>query len=777
MKDVFMQKVTQIPSCLTDSAEASLKLLVKVSESSLTQSEGYRQVCRSAKLVGLSIAMSAAGMVFSHQATATTGSPQAALADLANNLEHSDTNANASTPESTANNSAQSQLQAPTLKYEPQNNDSSLKAKKEFSSQYAAIAATKPTTSEQKLNNPPIIEFPAIDSPTANSTILTPQSVAAASSARNTNDSSQPNSSLIPVRLHFQAQQLKSIERSAIKVASAKTSTKTNTIPETMVVADVADVSQPLQVIPPQDNSPALPSVSNTTNNGTVISPKPVTIAAGTFDTPIPIIVPPPETQFQPSPNKALSVELKSPIPLSVNPVSAPLPKKQENSPSSQSLAIAKLENIGTVPTFPQNSNKGDAPITIPVPAPETASLPNYSQPRNNLSPLSPNDPALIQSPSTKQTSNAQSSNATNGLATYTIQPGDTINSIAQQYNLSSTDLIKANQLSDPNLIQVNQNLLIPSLQKENTAKTTVSPQLIARNTSDNDSSAVAAPVVLAAPKISATTAEQPTKTIPIAVDAPSSTYTAQLKSDIANLQQSYPIPSRSLNVPVVPAASHQERLEEEVNPEWNQQRVAPTSTVSNRSLPRTYNTPPASLPQLQQQYRPSVRPVGVNQPQQIIGAAPIDVEEYNDSFHSPIGQDVAPNPSNQLTEGYIWPARGVFTSGYGRRWGRMHRGIDIAAPIGTPIMAAASGEVINAGWNSGGYGNLVKIRHVDGSVTLYAHNSRILVRTGQIVAQGQQISEMGSTGRSTGPHLHFEIRPNGSTAVNPIAFLPSNRS
>jgi murein DD-endopeptidase MepM/ murein hydrolase activator NlpD len=115
-------------------------------------------------------------------------------------------------------------------------------------------------------------------------------------------------------------------------------------------------------------------------------------------------------------------------------------------------------------------------------------------------------------------------------------------------------------------------------------------------------------------------------------------------------------------------------------------------------------------------------------------------------------------------------------SSGYGRRWGRMHRGIDIAAPIGTPIVASAPGEVIAAGWNSGGYGNLVKIRHPDGSVTFYAHNSRVLVRTGEEVAQGQQISEMGSTGRSTGPHLHFEVRPNGQNPVNPIAFLPNNR-
>ncbi|MGL5076010.1 MAG: M23 family metallopeptidase, partial [Waterburya sp.] len=122
--------------------------------------------------------------------------------------------------------------------------------------------------------------------------------------------------------------------------------------------------------------------------------------------------------------------------------------------------------------------------------------------------------------------------------------------------------------------------------------------------------------------------------------------------------------------------------------------------------------------------------------------------------------------------DGYAWPAQGALTSGYGYRWGRLHAGIDIAAPVGTPILAAASGEVIEAGWNSGGYGNLVKLQHLDGSVTLYGHNDRLLVTLGQKVNKGEQIAEMGSTGYSTGSHLHFEIHPTGQEAVDPIAYL-----
>ncbi len=139
-----------------------------------------------------------------------------------------------------------------------------------------------------------------------------------------------------------------------------------------------------------------------------------------------------------------------------------------------------------------------------------------------------------------------------------------------------------------------------------------------------------------------------------------------------------------------------------------------------------------------------------------------------------PIDETLAP-PSTSTT-GYMWPAKGVLTSGYGPRWGRMHRGIDIANSTGTPIYAAAEGVVERAGWNNGGYGYLVDIRHSDGTLTRYGHNSRIVVQPGQPIQQGQQISAMGSTGFSTGPHLHFEVHPSGKGAMNPIAFLPKER-
>jgi murein DD-endopeptidase MepM/ murein hydrolase activator NlpD len=120
-----------------------------------------------------------------------------------------------------------------------------------------------------------------------------------------------------------------------------------------------------------------------------------------------------------------------------------------------------------------------------------------------------------------------------------------------------------------------------------------------------------------------------------------------------------------------------------------------------------------------------------------------------------------------------------AFTSGFGvrsdpfERGAAMHPGIDLAGQYGTPIYATADGTVLRAGWNSGGYGNLVEVDHGRGITTRYGHMSAILVSAGEHVTRGQQIGRMGSTGRSTGNHLHYEVRIDGR-AVNPIPFMKS---
>ena len=119
---------------------------------------------------------------------------------------------------------------------------------------------------------------------------------------------------------------------------------------------------------------------------------------------------------------------------------------------------------------------------------------------------------------------------------------------------------------------------------------------------------------------------------------------------------------------------------------------------------------------------------------------------------------------------GLIWPVNGPITSPFGWRWGRMHQGIDIGVGMGTPIKAAAAGTVIYCGWESG-YGNLTVIDHGGNLATAYGHQSSIAVACGQQVAQGDVIGYVGCTGHCTGPHLHFEVRIDGSP-VDPLGYL-----
>jgi murein DD-endopeptidase MepM/ murein hydrolase activator NlpD len=137
--------------------------------------------------------------------------------------------------------------------------------------------------------------------------------------------------------------------------------------------------------------------------------------------------------------------------------------------------------------------------------------------------------------------------------------------------------------------------------------------------------------------------------------------------------------------------------------------------------------------------------------------------------INSAQGSSGGSSGSGVSASGLIWPVNGIVTSGFGWRWGRMHEGIDISAPTGTAVRAAASGSVIYAG-SMGGYGTIIVIDHGNGLATAYAHLSSIWIGGGS-VSQGQGIGAVGCTGSCTGPHLHFEVRVNGS-AVDPMGYL-----
>lgn len=140
------------------------------------------------------------------------------------------------------------------------------------------------------------------------------------------------------------------------------------------------------------------------------------------------------------------------------------------------------------------------------------------------------------------------------------------------------------------------------------------------------------------------------------------------------------------------------------------------------------------------------------------------------------IKQKPASAPAKVTTTPSIWPVTGSVTSGFGWRispfgdGNELHAGIDIASPAGTPVVATADGQVILSG-SFGGYGNAIQIDHGSGITTIYGHNSELAVGVGHMVKKGQIIAYVGSTGKSTGPHVHYEVRVN-DTAVDPWKYL-----
>lgn len=376
----------------------------------------------------------------------------------------------------------------------------------------------------------------------------------------------------------------------------------------------------------------------------------------------------------------------------------------------------------------------------------------------------------------------------------YQVKAGDTLTAIAHKHGISLSQLVNANQLNDPNRLQINQHIRIPALASRPTVAVTsedsqAKAELIAHSLTGGLPLEMPSEPLAKTPLVNAafsgvggsisdevdqlnSPAFGKSQLEPTVLTQPQADpYFQNLQTDIQRLRQKYyaqaigqvapmvnetadkavPIPNQSANQPINPEFRPKQAAETEPR----QARPVPAITRARVATVPTYVNPSESLQSVRgrQQVFPELPPL-----------AP--------------GENYLPNPFNTSTpfKGYIWPTRGVLSSGYGWRWGRMHRGIDIAAPIGTPIVASAPGFVVKAGWSRGGYGNLVDIQHADGSFTRYAHNKRILVQMGQEVKQGQQIAEMGNTGFSTGPHSHFEIHPHGKGAVNPIAFLPGRR-
>ena len=360
---------------------------------------------------------------------------------------------------------------------------------------------------------------------------------------------------------------------------------------------------------------------------------------------------------------------------------------------------------------------------------------------------------------------------------------------IAHLHGVSLKALVNANHLTAPDWLQINQRLTIPAFKYSSAAtpwaKEAGTPSLSATvyGIGGSISDETTNEPTFDKSQLDSTAASQlPYSTAAKLEGQQSNPYVKNLQTDIQRLQQKYyaqqtvgqVVPSSENSSVAVPQQVPALRA---INPQ-----ISPNLPADQPTKPELPNKQASETlkPAIQNRHPNQTNPV---LPKARVVTAPIGVDA-SESLQSPKGQ-VLPLPplaavdkympsldNSAQFKGYIWPTKGVLSSGYGWRWGRMHKGIDIAAPIGTPVVAAAPGVVIKAGWNSGGYGRLVDIKHPDGTFTRYAHNNRILVHPGQQVEQGEPISEMGSSGRSTGPHLHFEVHPAGKGAVNPIAFL-----
>ncbi|MEH2402661.1 peptidoglycan DD-metalloendopeptidase family protein [Nostoc sp.] len=457
---------------------------------------------------------------------------------------------------------------------------------------------------------------------------------------------------------------------------------------------------------------------------------------------------------------------------------------------------------------------------------------------------------------------------ASSARTAYEVKPGDTLAAIASRYNTSVPELVKANNLNNPNELQISQKLIIPAVQVEaivatkptfvqssKTPHVATSPVNIGSANSylptsqsptiaDNSSITVPTPVTVQIQANSATdleTAPPTANSYGVGGEGPVPTAFAEmqqpktstnrvargnnndrlrgLQGEIQRLQQKYRAQqSGNLVVPVAATEMNNAAMLTPISTPNNFTVPNPAVRANSVAIPIPVPTPirsSYSAQPIKPQFSTAVRPTEPVNSEFLpnLGSAsqwtpsstssgtrvatPLRRVNASDSLGMMRGRTVSPQampplaavdqylprpidelipPPSTSTLAYNWPAKGTLTSGFGMRWGRPHKGIDIANSTGTPIAASADGVVEKAGWNKGGYGNVVDIRHPDGSLTRYAHNSKILVQPGQHVHQGQTIACMGSTGHSTGPHSHFEIHPPGKGAVNPIAFLPPNR-
>jgi murein DD-endopeptidase MepM/ murein hydrolase activator NlpD len=807
LKRTFTQKVKQVPSCAADSFEALLKLYVgKQSVGATIPTEANRRARTSAAMIGLAISMGAAGLLLPQQGDeALAVEPVATEPNLPTLAAQPSTGVETRTVEpSIVAVSTPAEIKpealkssevapAPIVEHQVREGETLWELSNSYQVQPEAIAASNNIQASAVLPVGQTLKIPAVngivhqvkagetveklsDSYGVAPTQLQASAPMSAGNQLKTGESvTVPGNvnDLLKARQNIALNSLKEQRNRLNESLAELRSEESSNLSQQETGANKVDVTTP------KATPVTLPSTAFTTEESVVDTSKPATLGV-------------PSSQLASSP----TVEAKS----------------SQLQQSSVVITVPTPAIASTPFTRPSIGKTPQSSVIITVPTPELASTPVIA-PKVAVTPNSKIDPVTALEatgkPPAPQPVVIPTVTSTEANL-YQVKPGDTIEAIARRHGLSVSELIKANGLNNPNLLRLNQQLKIPQTSVASNARQSVAsiPGISSKSV---NIATIPQRSVVTPPQASSSVSKQVSAIVPTLPQSPqtrqntvlaqsirventqtssraavdtqknqqpqSNPYIDRLRSDILKLREdsgqqqetTQAATPRTVVVPAVttPTASrlNNASMPIRIDPQFNPKRA-------NENLS-------AEL-QRRQQQQASQGPINIEvpppaaalPPRGLVASAPAPAGSYNPSIRLPVGETVSPDSSNQSSS-HIWPAKGVLTSGYGMRWGRMHKGIDIAAPVGTPVVASAPGVIVTAGWNSGGYGNLVEIQHPDGSLTLYAHNNRILVRRGQEVTQGQQIAEMGSTGHSTGPHTHFEVHPTGRGAVNPIAFLP----
>lgn len=315
----------------------------------------------------------------------------------------------------------------------------------------------------------------------------------------------------------------------------------------------------------------------------------------------------------------------------------------------------------------------------------------------------------------------------------YVVQRDDTLEELAQRYGVSQSDLVAINNLTPPYTLKPGQTLNIPSQSESSNL-----PSL----------SAAAVPPPTPAGTVSSAPLPPPGGT----VAAPKATVPATNGSGVS----AAPLPAPTVIAPAAPASKPAAPVV--AIP------AAPKPTVAQApALPATPTAPVASVPaKTQTAAVPAAKP---KTPEQVDDETQAAVEAVEAAKESGPAAGTGKGP-------FVWPVQGKVIGAFGSSTeGLKNDGINIAAPSGAPVVAAADGTVAYAGNELRGFGNMVLIRHDGGYVTAYAHNASLLVKKGDKVKRGQTIARVGQTGAVFGPQLHFEIRK-GTQPVDPMSFL-----